>query len=123
VGLLLATISPVADFYIKKRLGNEQRQFKKLMGRQAITLVEDRTSLGIYRFVFVQNLHVRSRPFKNSHLMGELHFGQIVTLVEKNRHWSLVRWRDDENAVSLQGWVFSRYLGKFESGVGAAEQQ
>lgn len=40
-------------------------------------------------------------------------FGKAVKLVKKDKDFALVLWTDKESGVEIQGWVFARYLAKF----------
>ena len=45
--------------------------------------------------------------------MPRLSFGKAVKLMKKERDFALVAWTDKESGAEIQGWVFARYLGKF----------
>ena len=47
-------------------------------------------------------------------VLARLSFGKAVRLLEKEKDFSLVLWTDKESGAEIQGWVFSRYLGKFK---------
>ena len=113
VATIFSIINPVADFYIKNALDVNERQLKKDIRKQVLSSMNDSTPLDSYRFVSTKGLEVHIKPSGKSPLLGQLHFGQAVFLVEKDDAWSLVAWHDDEGRVELQGWVFSRYLSKF----------
>ncbi len=56
---------------------------------------------------FVQ---IRSGPRRTSRLLGTLMRGDIVTIVRKGRHWTLILHYDRETGTSTEGWILSRYL-------------
>lgn len=114
VGLVMVVIGPISDFYMKKFLASDQRQFKKLVSKHVIASLENKAGIERYRFVSIRLLQVRSNPSRRAHIMGTLYLGQVVEVLKKSRNWALVKWYDNENDLSLQGWVFSRYLHVFK---------
>src|SRR6202165_5999163 len=112
VGLILSIANAVSDFYVKDFLA-DKRKLKKEIKQEISRSVGNAEYIKTYRLVSVMSLNVRAEGAVASRQIGTLQFGQIVELVEKRKNWSLVRWHDDETNVSLQGWVFSRYLEKF----------
>jgi cell fate (sporulation/competence/biofilm development) regulator YlbF (YheA/YmcA/DUF963 family) len=113
VALIFSIINPITDFYIKESLGAEKRETEKKIKKHVLASTKDRAALDSYRLVSRGFLDVRANPSATSPALGRLHFGQVVMLIEKRKDWSLVAWSDDETEVAIQGWVFSRYLGKF----------
>lgn len=113
VALIFSIVNPITDFYIKESLNVEKREIEKKIKKHVLAATEDRATLDSYRLVSRQFLDVRANPSARSPTLGRLYFGQVVALIEKRKDWSLVAWSDDENGVAVQGWVFSRYLGKF----------
>ena len=69
--------------------------------------------LSDYRYVSAKVLVVRQNPRARSPEIGRLQFGKPVKVIQKGNDFSLVLWTDRESGVEIQGWVFSRYLGKF----------
>jgi hypothetical protein len=67
-----------------------------------------------YRFVISKQLDVKQRPAQKSQLIGRLYFGQVVKILTKRRNWTLVEYRDDENNIIINGWVFTRYIKSFK---------
>ena len=113
VAAMFSIINPVADFYIKEALSVNERQMKKNIRKHVLASVDDSAQLDSYRFVSTKVLDVYLNPSAKSPVLGRIHFGQSLLLLEKNKAWSLVAWSDDDGSVALQGWVFSRYLSKF----------
>lgn len=66
-----------------------------------------------YRIVTAKTLSLRQNPKSRSPQLGQLGFGKIVKLLKKDRDFALVLWRDTESGTEIQGWVFARYLEKF----------
>lgn len=113
VALIFSIVNPITDFYIKESLSAEKREIEKKIKKHVLAATKDTATLDSYRLVSRTFLDVRANPSATSRPLGRLHFGQVVVLIEKRKDWSLVAWSDDENEVAVQGWVFSRYLGKF----------
>lgn len=113
VALIFSIINPITDYYIKESLGAEKREVAKKIRKHVLASTSDIGALDAYRLVSRKYLDVRTNPSAQSPSLGRLQFGQVVMLIERRKDWSLVAWSDDETEVAIQGWVFSRYLGKF----------
>jgi hypothetical protein len=114
VGIIVNYVSSSFNIDILKVFPNGNKQFKKQINRSVNELVADKEILVSFRFVTSKYLNVRSSGEIKSRVIGVLYFGQVVQLIKKGRHWSLVLWRNEEEDLSIQGWVFSRYLEKFK---------
>lgn len=119
INALFSLVNPVSDYYLKAALerGSGQlsvREMKQDVRKHVAKSVERPADLDSYRFVSTKNLEVRTNPAVKSPILGNLHFGQVLVLVEKRKAWSLVAWSDDDGNIALQGWVFSRYVSKFK---------
>jgi hypothetical protein len=106
-------LTPIFDFYIKKMLEEVNKTSSKTVVASAKVLVPDVRVLEGYRYVSASLLQVRGKAKIQSRVIGTLTFGQPIRVVERNKSWALVEWRDSENNVQLQGWVLARYLRKF----------
>lgn len=111
IALIMAVVNPIADYYIKESLG--ARKTEATVKKEILSAVEDRAALEPFRLIIGKSLNVRVNPSAQSPIIGKLHVGQVVRLIEKRKDWSRVVWADDELGTVIQGWVFSRYLGKF----------
>jgi Bacterial SH3 domain len=86
------------------------KQFKK-----EVRKIEVGTEFyGNFRFVSAQSLTVRSKNSKQSRRVGKLHFGNLVRILQKKKNWSLIEYRDKGGDVIIQGWVFTRYIRRFD---------
>lgn len=88
------------------------REAQKSVVREAINAYEPEELLE-YRFVTANVLHVREQGGMKHPILGELYQGKIVRLLMKNSRWCLVEYVDVDTREISQGWVFSRYLGRF----------
>jgi len=70
--------------------------------------------LSNYRVVTASSgLIVRSIGNRKGDRIGGLSFGTRVELISKSKNWALIEYYDSELNEYQQGWVFSRYLRKF----------
>lgn len=88
------------------------REIQKSIVREANRAYEPEELLD-YRFVTASILHVRKQGGMQHAIVGELYQGKIIRLLMKNRRWCLVEFVDIDTGKISQGWVFSRYLGRF----------
>ena len=68
--------------------------------------------LEIYGYVSTGQLIIRQTNKVKSKALHTVEFGQVVRIVHKDRNWTLVEYESDE--VTIQGWVFTRYISKFK---------
>lgn len=114
VAMLFAFVNPVVDFYVKKWLeGAPKQQATKQVKEAAREVVSDLRMLNDYRFVSAQMLILKAAPKARAPVVAQLRFGQAVRVLEKNRDFALVACRAEDGETELQGWVFSRYLRRF----------
>lgn len=67
-----------------------------------------------FRFVYVKTvLHVRTEGYTHSDIIDILQPGTTVVLIEKNKNWALISYIDPFTNETHTGWVFSRYLRRF----------
>jgi hypothetical protein len=67
-----------------------------------------------HRFVTASTLNVRETGNSRAPVVAQLKFGKTVRLLDKGKHWSHVEFWVDEGENHQSGWVYSRYLEKFE---------
>lgn len=65
------------------------------------------------RYISLDVVHVHKNPRAGSSKLGRLKFGNVVQVIKKEKDFAVVSWFDSESDASIQGWVFSRYLAKF----------
>ena len=66
-----------------------------------------------YRFVCTAILYLRSAGNTKAEIVDELYLGKTVRIIKKSKRWSLIEYKDVDSTDSKQGWVFSRYLQRF----------
>ena len=116
LSVILAVASNVISYPLNNYIyggGFEKRIVIKQISREIFNTSRNK-EIATYRLVTADILHVRQAKKKKSSVVGYLRFGDVVKILKKGRHWSLVVLKDEENEIILQGWVFSRYLKKIK---------
>lgn len=111
--LLAGAIGAAMGHYAPAILGASPQAAKKAIQENARAAVGSSELLAEYRYVSVKTLIVRHNPRARSPEINRLYFGRTVKLLKKEKDFTLILWTDKENGAEIQGWVFSRYLGKF----------
>ncbi|WP_431049667.1 SH3 domain-containing protein [Roseateles sp. L2-2] len=107
-------LAPVADFHLKQALEATKPENKKGVQVVARQAVSDVRLLKELRFVGAKRLQVMASARARGAVVGQLRFGQVVRVVEKERDFTLIVWKSEDGKAELQGWVFSRYLERFK---------
>ena len=66
------------------------------------------------RYVIAEKLNVRSGPGKNYEIINTLKYGNVVKVQSKVKYWTEILYKDIENDILIKGWVYTRYLEKFD---------
>ncbi len=111
--LIAGVIGAAMGHYAPIVLGESPQAAKKSIQNNAQAAVGSVEILAEFRYVSAKTLSVRQNPKARSPEIGRLSFGMAVRLLKKEKDFALVIWTDKENGAEIQGWVFSRYLGKF----------
>lgn len=111
--LISGAIAAAMAHYAPSVLGESPQAAKKEVQEKARAAVGSPQLLMEYRYVSAKVLIVRQNPRASSPEIGRLSFGKPVKLQKKEKDFALVLWTDEEGGAEIQGWVFSRYLGKF----------
>ncbi len=109
-----AALSVLMTHYAPAVLGESPQAAKKAVQSNAQAAVGSPLLLVDYRYVSAKVLVVRQNPRALSPELGRLSFGKPVKLLRKEKDFALVLWTDSESGAEIQGWVFSRHLGKFK---------
>jgi len=122
LALVMSAINPYSDFQVKRFLERTHfpqespQESTKVVKQEARRAVDDICQLSGFRFVNIgsgKTLAVRSAAGARASVVGQLRFGQAVYVVEKSKDFTLVEWRSEDGSAVLRGWVFSRYLQRF----------
>lgn len=114
IAIVCTFVNPIGDFYVKKWLEDTPKQeATKYVKNAARETVGDIRLLKDFRFVSTESLALKNAPKAKALTVGQLRFGQTVRVIEKERDFTLVSWQSEDGKIELQGWVFSRYLKRF----------
>lgn len=111
--LIAGVIGAAMGHYAPAVLGESPQAAKKSVQEKVRTAVGSSELLVEYRYVSAKVLIVRQNPGARSPVVERLSFGKAVKLLKKEKNFALVLWTDKGSDVEIQGWVFARYLGKF----------
>lgn len=113
---LLAIIAnlttPIYEEWWKEYADIDHRTAKKEIIREANEFYSPEDLKG-YKFVYATTLHVRKLGNMSSEIIDELYLGKTVSVRKKSKRWSFIEYHDEDTGDLKQGWVFSRYLHKF----------
>lgn len=109
-------VAPEFDFNVKKELeaASSKQEATKAVKEAGLAVISEADIRREFRFVSTQVLWVRAKPGAKARVVGQLTFGNLVRMVEKDKDFALVAWRSEDGKAELQGWVFSRYLKRFD---------
>ena len=115
LAMLFSYANPYVDFHVKKSLeGASTQSANKQVKEAAREAVGDLRLLQDYRFVTAHSLAVRTEPKARGQAVGQIRRGQTVLVLDKERDFTLVTWRSEDGNIEVKGWVFSRYLNRFQ---------
>lgn len=66
------------------------------------------------RYVIAEKLNVRNGPSKDYDIIDTLEYGNVVKVKSKVKYWTEILYKDVENDILIEGWVYNRYLEKFD---------
>ncbi len=121
---LLFLLAPVWDAYAKRAIERfdpvpitqQAREANKSMNLQAREFALTPMLLSELRFVNCKkkDLALRKNPRKNAATLPmKIPRGQPVQILETKDSWTRIRWTDSAQSFVIEGWVFTRYLNKF----------
>ncbi|PMM86153.1 hypothetical protein BCT46_08700 [Vibrio sp. 10N.261.46.E8] len=111
--MLSIILAPIADYHIKAYLQSDKRLRNKAVNQQVVSSAPDREILSTLRYVSADTLNVRAKSSIKSAILGYFHHGYVVSIIRKDKNWSLVEWIDQESGLQVTGWVNTRYLKRF----------
>jgi len=109
-----SVINPVVDHHIKPYLSGEKKSIVKELKSTVNSTIDNKNVLSSLRYVSANILNVRISASNKSDIIGYLYFSSAILVLEKKKNWTLVEWNDPNSDVQVTGWVFSRYLKKFQ---------
>jgi hypothetical protein len=114
VGFILSSLNPITGNIRNEEKTRNRKQLQKQINQKVVENVENKDLLKVFRIVVAVDLNVREKKTIHSKVISVLPLGAVVKIAKKDNNWSLITWRDNENNLIVQGWVFSRYLRKFQ---------
>jgi hypothetical protein len=114
VGLVIAFINPSIDQFVRSNISQTKKEIAKELRLNVKSATQRPELLKAMKYVSADSLNVRVDASIKSDLVGSLKFSSVVLIVEKRKNWSLVQWSSPDAGVSINGWVFSRYLQSFK---------
>ncbi|PVZ71546.1 SH3 domain-containing protein [Pelagibaculum spongiae] len=105
--ILAALITPVVNNKINSYIKTEKIVITKELKMTVNSEVENKQLLSSFRYVSADILNVRSSASTKSEVIGYLHFSYTVMIIEKQKNWSLIEWRNLETGARITGWVFT----------------
>ena len=109
-----SVINPIIDDKIKPYLNSDKRTIVKELKSTVNSVIDNKNALSSLRYVSADILNVRSSASRKSEIIGYLYFSSAILVIEKKKNWTLVEWSEPDTDVKVTGWVFSRYLKKFQ---------
>lgn len=113
IAMISLFIAPQIKEFSKQFFSKNRAAAIGYIKKEAPKLVKEKTILKRLRFVTASSLNVRERNKKDSRKVGTLYFGDVVRIIEKRRNWTLVEWASEDKDVVVRGWIFTRYIKKF----------
>lgn len=111
--VLVIMLTPSLNTYISTLDGFQSPQEIKKNIKAIAHKSSPHDQLENLRYVNATTLNVRLNPRAQAPKIGELNFGNVVNILKKDKDFTLVEWTGQDSEVKIQGWVFSRYLNKF----------
>jgi len=129
LALFVSFISPIIinnisnaiyDYAVKPTISSytdtkaQQVRFKKKVISNTHSVLNLVGIITSYRIVTADILNVRKSNSIKSKVIAYTFFGEVVEIINKKRNWCLIKRYDSESETYIQGWVFTRYLGRIK---------
>lgn len=113
ISVVATLTTPLYQEWWRERISADPRVAKKEIVLEA-NEIHGRKELANYRFVYATRLHVRAAANMNSEVLDHLPLGKSVRVVRRQKAWTEIEYLIDSTGETSTGWVYSRYLHKFE---------
>lgn len=102
------------NYYIDSKLIN--KNIKKEVSKELSNTKEvDRNYLlNTYRFVNCESLNVRASNTMKSASIYKLNQGSVVRIINKQKNWTKIEYRNEDETVIIIGWINTRYISRFK---------
>lgn len=113
--LLSAWLGAVVGIALQDTAGSDihPREDAKTIRTTAQKMIVSVEALSEFRYVAAPILIVRQNPKARSPEISRFPFGTAVKVLEKGKDFYLIEWHSQDDKSEVQGWVFARYLSKF----------
>lgn len=111
-GVMGNLITPHVQEYLYEMRSSTQRE--QLNGLKKLSFDELGIELRGYRFITSKTLHLRGTRNGRAPIVGELKFGQVVSVISNHSDWTEVLYEYGDGST-VSGWVFTRYTAKFRN--------
>jgi len=102
-------LTPIVQSYLTD---NKQPTRERIKDIKVLPSEVDNIVINDLRFITANVVHLREKPSTRSDILDEMTFGQIVTVLSKQRNWIEIMY-EYENGEILYGWVYTRYTARF----------
>ncbi|WP_089729338.1 SH3 domain-containing protein [Candidatus Thiosymbion oneisti] len=113
ISIVANLTTPIYQEWWREYVATDARVAKKKIIRDAHELY-DSEELADYRFVYATRLHIRASGSMHAEIIGSLVLGKTVRVIKRVKRWTEVEFLRDDTGETCTGWVYSRYLRKFE---------
>lgn len=113
ISVVATLTTPMYEEWWKEHFATDPRVVKKKIVVEANELY-DAEELADYKFVYATRLHVRAEGRMHAEIIDTVPLGKTLRVVRREKAWTEVEYLSDSTEETRTGWVFSRYLHKFE---------
>ena len=102
------------NYYIDNKSFN--KSIKKEVSKELSTTKEADKNylLNTYRFVNCESLNIRNSNTMKSESKYKLPQGAIVRILNKQKNWAKIEYKNEDETVIIIGWVNTRYISRFK---------
>ena len=92
------------------------KNIKKEVSKELSTTkeVDKKYLLNTYRFVNCESLNVRTSNTMKSASIYKIPQGAIVRIINKQKNWTKIEYKNEDETVIIIGWVNTRYISRFK---------
>lgn len=107
-------IGPRIIEFQNKKSASQSKRVVRALKKEFIKPEFENIDFSHIRIVATTCLNVREENNRRSTIIGKIYLGNVVTVVERRKSWTLVEWVSEDNELKIKGWVYSRYLEKLK---------
>jgi len=113
VAIVANWTTPIYQEWWNERATTDPRVVKK----EIILEAQERygaARLREYRFVYASQLHIRAGGRMQAEIIDSVTLGKSVRVIRRKKAWTEIEYLNNNTDQLSRGWVYSRYLQKFE---------